>query len=396
MQLLSVHQHIDVARFDVIDAVLFIERESLLQLGLVILCIGPRFVVADQFHALLGGVAGNGFDVEVRIGLREADPVRVFGPLAVPADVPPLDQHALDAVFRGEVDVTFRVFGRGAVAGSLRPGLLKEMHRPPDADIFGGADPRGVLDAARLVEVEHEPRSYQTARRVGDDHRAPRRAERRPGVDLHPRGPRGEVAAQGGSVGVEAHFGVVRQIGLVQGEIPSAGAFQRERRVDRVHPRDGGVAGEALVVGFARGHPPGVVVGRKAVFGQLVRDRELAQMGLFGKFEAEAIAVVEQAEHHVEAAAGRVAFAHADPQLVVMAAHGALFAPDGLPRLVTAVARRARDFEPFAQRRGIEQFESQRREIQKGRAAARHGVADAAAAFGHLETKRAVGRADAA
>lgn len=87
------------------------------------------------------------------------------------------------------------------------------------------------------------------------------------------------------------------------------------------------MARDTFVVGLARGHPPGHVVLRKAEFGQLVHDDELAQCGLLGEFAAESDAVVEQAEHRVEAASGRFAFAYRDAQLVVAVADEVLLRP---------------------------------------------------------------------
>ena len=213
MQLLAVHEHVDIARLDDAHAVFAVEGESLLHLRLVVFRVGARLVVADQLHALAGGVFGDPGDVEVGIGLHETDPVGVLGPCAVPADVPSLGQHAPDAVLGGEVDVAHHVFGRGAVFGPLCPGLLEEVHRPPDADVLARPDPRRVLDLRRLVQVEHQARGGQIAGGVADDDRAPRRAERRPGVNLHAVRPRCEAAAQRRALlagGAKAHLGVVR------------------------------------------------------------------------------------------------------------------------------------------------------------------------------------------
>ena len=127
------------------------------------------------------------------------------------------------------------------------------------------------------------------------------------------------------------------------------------------------MARDAFVVGLARGHPPGHVVLRKAEFGQLVHDDELAQCGLLGEFAAESDAVVEQAEHRVETASGRFAFAYRDAQLVVAVADEVLFAPDLLPGLVERCPGRGVDRQPVAQRRGVPEFESECREVEEER-----------------------------
>ena len=176
-------------------------------------------------------------------------------------------------------------------------------------------------------------------------------------------------------------------------ELP-AGALDRQRRIHRIHLRDGRVAGDALVVGFARGHPPGHVVLREAELGQLVHDDELPEVGLFGKLAAESHAVVEEAENHIETAVRGLPLAQRDGQFVVVVADEVLLAPDLLPGLVEGVRFRAADLQPVAQGRSILQFEAQCREVEQGFPLAVERVADAAVAHGDLQREAPVGRAD--
>src|SRR3546814_5632476 len=57
-------------------------------------------------------------------------------PIAVPALVPALDEHAAEAVVRREVDILLRPPGRRAMLGAFGPAPVAADHPPPDADVF--------------------------------------------------------------------------------------------------------------------------------------------------------------------------------------------------------------------------------------------------------------------
>ena len=102
----------------------------------------------------------------------------MLGPVAVPAFVPTFDQHAVEAVLGGEVDVALGVRGGGAVLFAGAPGRFVEVHFPPDADVLAGLDPAGVGELAGLVEIENQVGRDQFARIVADLDRSPGRVMR--------------------------------------------------------------------------------------------------------------------------------------------------------------------------------------------------------------------------
>src|SRR5947209_4746007 len=121
----------DVARLDGVEAERVVQREGAVYLPLVVLDPPRRFVVDDQLHALLVSVAGHFREVVVGISSCEREGIPVLDPVAVPADVPALDQYAAQAVRGREIDVALRVSRRGAVLGSRAPGHGADVHAPP-------------------------------------------------------------------------------------------------------------------------------------------------------------------------------------------------------------------------------------------------------------------------
>src|SRR6202008_4818505 len=100
--------------------------------------VAGGFVMADEPDAALARIGGDRRGVEVRARFREAEFAALPQPVAAPAAVPTLDQHAAEAVDRGEVDVPLRVRGGRTVARTGTPGLGVEVQRPPDADVLEG------------------------------------------------------------------------------------------------------------------------------------------------------------------------------------------------------------------------------------------------------------------
>src|SRR3546814_11004531 len=77
--------------------------------------------MTDQRHALFARIVGDRLQVEIGGRLGEAEVVAMAEPIAVPALVPPLDEHAAEAVLRREVDILFGPRGRRAVVRPLGP-----------------------------------------------------------------------------------------------------------------------------------------------------------------------------------------------------------------------------------------------------------------------------------
>ena len=162
-----------------VDAELRVQIERGAQLLFVHGDVAGGFVMTHQAHALLLRIGRERHDVEVRIRLGEAELVAPREPVAVPALVPALDQHAAETIVRREVDVALRL-GRGrAVFRPGAPGLRTQVHAPPDADVLERLHPGHVAELVRLVEVEDQVRHVQARRGVGDLQRAPRGRERR-------------------------------------------------------------------------------------------------------------------------------------------------------------------------------------------------------------------------
>ena len=207
-----------VAGLDHADAVRGVQRHRRVELAFVVLDRAGRFVVADEPHASLARVRGEQRQVEVGIRLGEAEVLAVRDPVAVPALVPAFDQHAAEAVLRGEVDVALHVGVVGAVLLAAAPGGAVEVHLPPDADVLADVDPRGVGEPVRLVEVQLDARIRERHRRAADQHRAPRRDERAALAHQHAVGPGHQVRLERALRGAaQVHAGVIDQRGLVDG-----------------------------------------------------------------------------------------------------------------------------------------------------------------------------------
>src|SRR5690606_31137669 len=147
--------------------------EGGVQLLLVVEGVAAGFVVADDLDALLAGVSRDALDIEVRVGFGEAVAPAGAEPLAVPADVPALDEHSAEAVLGGEVDVAHGVFGGRAVLGTRVPAAGLQVHVPPDADVLHRLEPADVAQLVGLVEVQDQAGFDQSAGLVGDLQGAP-------------------------------------------------------------------------------------------------------------------------------------------------------------------------------------------------------------------------------
>ena len=112
--------------------------------------------MADQPHASFQAVFGDRLDIEVGIGIGEAEDCAVVKPVAVPARVPTFNEYAVEAVLCREIDVAFGLLGGCAVIATGPPGLLLDVPRPPDANVLPGFDPGDVTELVRLVEIQDQ------------------------------------------------------------------------------------------------------------------------------------------------------------------------------------------------------------------------------------------------
>ena len=132
---------VDVAGLHRAHAQLGVHVERGLKLAFVVGGVGAGLVVADQLHALGLAVGADALDVEIGVGLGEAELVAVGHPVAVPALVPAFDQHPAETVLRGEVDVLDGIGRCRAVPGTAAPGGDALVHLPPDAHVLHGLEP---------------------------------------------------------------------------------------------------------------------------------------------------------------------------------------------------------------------------------------------------------------
>ena len=143
-----------ITGLDTVDAQRAVERERRVHLAFVMSGVGRGFMMADQRHALFAAVVGDGFEIEIVIGLSEAEIFAIGEPVAVPAFIPAFDQQSGEAVCRRKVDHLPGIGVRRAVLGSGSPTLPIKVHTPPDADKFARMDPAYVAQLVGLVEVQ--------------------------------------------------------------------------------------------------------------------------------------------------------------------------------------------------------------------------------------------------
>ena len=343
-------------------------------MALVVAGRGGRLVVHDHLHTLLGGILVDGLDVEVGVGGHEVeDQVLLVAEPVLPALVPALDEHGVESVLGGKVDVLLHMcrvggmfavglhlvvvglaqFHAGDVVG-VGPLAASRNHFPPDADVLRGPYPRRVLYPARLIQVQCHARGQDVGTRAAHDDGAPGRLAGCLQVALVAAAVGREPRLEGARplVVVEVHGGVVDAGRLVQVDVEPVVGLQLEGRLHaggaggclRGVGRDGGWqfaayfrqarlgVGILLRVVVAR-NPPGPVVAGHGELGVLLADDEVGQVALVGELVAQGQTVVEEAEAD-ENVAVVLRLVQAYGHLVVVVANLALLAPYGLPRFV--------------------------------------------------------------
>ena len=285
-------------------------------------------------------------------------------PVAVPAHVPALHEHAVEAVIGGEVDVAARVLGRGAVVRPTAPRPLAQVHGPPDADVLARPGVRHVAQGVGRVEVERRVVGDEVGRFVADHEQTPRRDVRGLGVDRDAGAPGRQVGLQRVAAGpLERHAGVVDERGLVDGDDRPPLPLHRHRRVHEVGAsRERHPLVEVLVAVLLLGaDEPRRRVARDRELGQLVDDLEGAQSVLLGPLVAEADRVVEHADDEVHPPPVVV---QPEPQFVVVVADRLGLAPRLRPRLVDLLAGGLHQRGGGAQRVAIAQHYAQARRAE--------------------------------
>ena len=293
----------NVASLDQMHAQILVIGKSLRQLGFVVQHRRPGLMVANQCHAQFPAVGGDGGDVEVIVGGGELEILAIAEPIAIPAHIPTLHQHAVEAVAGGEIHVGLGVGGGGPMLRAGAPGVGVQVHAPPDADVFPRPGPTDIRQPVRLIQVEDEVGGEQAGGRIGNLDGAPGAAVRRAGPHQHPIRPGHQVRLEGGVAGDgQGHRGEIDQAGLVDGQEEAVGGGHGHRGV---HGPEGGpveaaeaglLVEEFVAVVQVGGNPPRLVVAAEDELGAFVHDFKGGQVGLFRPFVAEAQAVVIQAE----------------------------------------------------------------------------------------------------
>ena len=378
----------DVAHIAALDGVVaVVDHEAVggIEMSLIVAHRRGGFVVHDELHAARLGIFVEFLDVEVGIGADKVENIILLVAEPVfPAFVPSLDEHGVESVFGGKVDVSLhigrvgRVFGRsgefgvvgfaefhGAHGVGVGPLSASGDHVPPHAHVFHGVNPRGVVDFGGFVEVEGDAAGENVGGFSPHDDGSPRRIGGRLQVALVAARIGGEVAHEGVVLLVvgEVHGGIVHTGGLVEVDIQAIVGAHLQRRLHGGGA--GGGAGRGSLDGLfhlsanagefrllvfellgvvVTGHPPGSVVARHGKFRQLVGHDKVGEFFLIGELIAETESVVEEAEADVhETIVLRLFETH--EQFVVVVANTALLAQHGLPSLVEAVVFVAHQFE---------------------------------------------------
>ena len=145
-----------VAGFHLANAHGFVKIKRGFHLAGIIHRIAGSLMVPDQPHTFLAAVVCYRLDIEIRIGFRKTEQVTVVEPFAIPAGVPPLDQHAIEAVLRGEIDIALGFFRRRTVFGPGAPRPFPDVHRPPDTHVLARLHPGHVAQDVGLVQVQDQ------------------------------------------------------------------------------------------------------------------------------------------------------------------------------------------------------------------------------------------------
>ena len=252
--LASRHDISDIAGFHGGVVVAVHELIRGIEMALVVADRGRGLVVHNHLHSLFLGIVVDTLYIEVGIGCNEViDIVFLIAEPVFPSDIPALNEHTIEAVLGGEIDIAEDILGGGAVVAvgrylavvgladlhggevvGVRPRLAPVNHLPPYSDVFHGLNPRCVLYAARLVEVERHAVSKDLLCVGRYLYGSPRALARGLHVALHPLCVGREMGGEdeGGVVEVEVHAGVVDERRLVDSEPHAVVGMQQEGSLD--------------------------------------------------------------------------------------------------------------------------------------------------------------------
>ena len=289
-----------------------------------------------------------------------------------PTFVPTLNQHLVESVLGGKVDVLAHTLVGGTMSAvrlnlgivglaehhgwqlvGVRPRLIVANHLPPHTAILHGVYPRGVLYLARLVEVERKLAREHVSGIVAYKHRAPRRGARCLHISL-------ETLAVGGEprlehhiliVQIEVHCRIVYTRCLMQIDVKTVVGLHLQRclhtrfgelclrRIVRdrcpeelAYLRETRCNGAVLLRVIVAGQPPSLVVTGKRKLCMLLLNKEVG-IGLLRKLVAQTHTIIVYTEAQVHQAACAVLL-KGNKQLVIVVAYVLGLAPHGMPCLV--------------------------------------------------------------
>ena len=109
-----------------------------------------RFMMADKRHAFGSGIVGDLFQVKVRIRFGKVEMI------SIPTFVPAFNKYSLKTVSGGKVYMPQCIGSGSAVAWACVPGVFMHVVSPPDSNVSSGLYPGCILNAARLVQIQHK------------------------------------------------------------------------------------------------------------------------------------------------------------------------------------------------------------------------------------------------
>ena len=312
--------------------------EGTVELTVIMAGRAAGFMMADQGDALGPGIGGKAVCIEILGRLREVHFIAIAEPVAVPADIPALDQHGGDAAGGGEIDIAADIGGGGAMFGAARPAPFALDHVPPDADELARLDPRNIAQLVGLVQVQDHVIHVEAGGVVGDGDGAPGGGEAGVARHLGRARPRRQIGSERIALGAgEIHAGIIDQRGFMQGDMGAVGQLHRHHRLggaDRVER--GAVVEIFLAVPLIGGLPPGRAALREGELGQFLGDVGVMEIGLIGQAVAEGDAIIEQAEGHIHFALEIALLAEDQRQFIMMVADPGPFTPGLGPARVAA------------------------------------------------------------
>ena len=111
------------------------------------------FMVTNEFHANFFSIIGNRFDIKVLIAFGKWEKLWVGNPVAVPANNPAFNKHAVKTVICCKIHVGFGSFSGGTMDIISAPGVFTNVHAPPNTDVFAWVNPICAFELVGFVEV---------------------------------------------------------------------------------------------------------------------------------------------------------------------------------------------------------------------------------------------------